>query len=176
MIKTIALKIKDMKDFLPSKSSLKLKQMNKETAKKISPTVFQRRSSSDISLVSCSLDSKSSCRCAINMNKKQSNCKYDEQEEEYILKLLFFAIQYKNVDLLTELCDKLQMYLNVLNEDGISPLHFAAIVGSPDCIKVLLEYGACRNMFDVRGQTPVYYAEMMENKATVDCLQKCSTN
>lgn len=179
MIKNIASKI--FEEVLPKTitTTRKQKVSKQRQAKKdstadkmFSSTVFLRRSSSDITTASCSLQPKSSCNCAVNMNKKDSKNKYEDKDEEYILNLLFFAIQYKNTDLIAELCESLRMNLNILNEDGISPLHFAAIVGAPDCIEILREYGACCNMLDVRGQKPIYYANMMESQETVLSLNK----
>lgn len=184
MIKNIASKI--FEEVLPKTLTStkkhnkvsKHKQAKKEstTEKMFSSTLFLRRSSSDITTVSCSQLPKSSCRCAINMSKKDSRNQYVEKDEEYILNLLFFAIQYKNTELVAELCENFRMNVNILNVDGISPLHFAAIVGSPECIDILREYGACCNLLDVRGQKPVYYATMMENSDTVLSLDKCMTN
>ena len=169
MIKTIASKIKE---FIP------VTVTKADAAKKMSSNIFVRRSSSDIAVrePSCQLQPKSSCRCTVNMESKESNYKYNDKDEEYILTSLFFAIQYKNSEMLRELCERVKIYLNILNQDGISPLHFAAIVGANDCIKVLYEFGACSNMLDVRGQTPIYYAEMMEKLDTVECLRNLSKN
>lgn len=170
MIKTIASKL--FQEVLPKTLTSSTKKCTTKVSK---TTKFVLRQSSPAkiptpSLTTCPLDVKSSCTCTCNANKKDSKLQYAKKDEEYILALMFFAIQYKNTEQLKELCESLRMNLNVLNEDGISPLHFAAIVCTPECVEILREYGACYNMLDERGQKPVYYANMMEDDATIKAL------
>lgn len=149
---------------------------HRQAKKESTTTVFLSRSSSDIRTVSCSQQPKSSCCCAESMSKKDSRKKYVKKDEETILDLLIFAIHFNDSELVARLCEKFRMNLNISNEDGISPLHFAAIVGSNECIEILREYGACSNLLDVRGQKPIYYATLMDNNDTVLSLKKSTTN
>ena len=54
--------------------------------------------------------------------------------------------------------------INSWNEDGITALHFACIVGSEQCVITLLENGACKFMEDIRGRSPLHYAKLMERE------------
>ena len=156
MIKVITSKI--LEEVLP-KTFKATKKMPKDLMKPIKSTVFLRRSSSDITPTSCLQESKagSGCTCAVNQSQKRCTIQYDDKDKEYIMNLMFFAIQYQNTELLLQICQQSQMNLNVLNVDGVGALHFAAIVGSTQCIDILKQHGACLNFKDIRGQTPMHY-------------------
>ena len=47
------------------------------------------------------------------------------------------------------------------NFDGERPLHYAAKYGHPEVAKVLLEYGAARNLRSRKGQTPLELCEQV---------------
>ena len=132
-------------------------------------SIFLRRSSADITPVTCSTGSKTCCCCGVNT--KSNNTNYSSEDIEYIISVLFYAVQYKNTELLKEILKRIDIDVNQLNEDGISVLHFAAIVGGEDCIKMLRQYGGCVNTLDVRGQTPIYYAQMMNNREAAQVLK-----
>ena len=86
------------------------------------------------------------------------------------LQLMFYAVQYNDTTLLKNILRQSSKDINTLNEDGISALHFAAMVGNHDCIRLLHDYGACLNLMDVRGQLPLHYALMMDKIDAARCL------
>jgi len=141
---------------------------------------FLRRSSADIVPVTCLNNAATSCKCGVKSDKKVkknskacvSGVEAGTTEDKYVMELMFFAIQYRNSELLNEVITRSKIDTNLLNEDGISASHFSAIVGSSDCITVLNKHGACVNLYDIRGQTPLYYAHMMENQDVYKCLQE----
>ena len=52
--------------------------------------------------------------------------------------MMFYAIQYKDINLLQKLIEtNPDIDINELNEDGIAVIHFAAMVGSTNCIATL---------------------------------------
>lgn len=149
--------------------------MKKKCKKTFPPSMFSRKSSADITPVTCLSNSATRCCCGTSMNNgansRRSSTSSTDESQEYLLSLTFFAIQYKNVQLLEEVLERSLLDVNQHNEDGITATHFAAIVGSTDCISVLQQYGCCVNVLDIRGQTPLYYAKMMENVDTVKKLK-----
>ena len=165
MIKNITTKI--LEEVLP-KILKSTKKMPRDQRRPIKTNVFLRRSSSEITPTSCLHETKSrtGCTCAVHQNQKNCTIYYDEQDKCYILKLIFFAIQYDNTDLLLQICAQSQMNLNVLNVDGVSALHFAVIVGSHKCMEILKQHGACLNFKDIRGQIPMHYYQ----------AESCTTN
>ncbi|XP_041354554.1 uncharacterized protein LOC121372324 [Gigantopelta aegis] len=48
-------------------------------------------------------------------------------------------------------------HIDFRNKQGLSPMHRAAIVGSMEAVKALLDLGASPNYKDARGLTPIYY-------------------
>ncbi|KAI0341655.1 L-asparaginase [Trametopsis cervina] len=59
---------------------------------------------------------------------------------------------------------------------GRSPLHVAALNGSMNCIKVLLENGALVHLRDGLGHTALYYAARQGHDSVVDLLVKTGAN
>jgi len=84
---------------------------------------------------------------------------------------IFYAILYKNIIVLEEMLESYDIDLNELNEDGIGAMHFASIVDSHESINVLIQYGACVNREDIRGQTPKHYARIMNHIETANLLE-----
>jgi ankyrin repeat protein len=46
---------------------------------------------------------------------------------------------------------------NTLDDIHRTPLHYAAIGNSVDCLKILLQAGACTEMRDIHGATPIFF-------------------
>jgi len=157
MIKNLTVKL--FEEVIPKTLKTSKKMKINKLPKELKSSVFLRRSSSDITPASCLQErkNKDKCSCAVYQNQKSCTIRYDEKDEEYILNLIFFAIQYKNTELLLQICEQSQINLNVLNKDGISALHFAAIVCSTECMEILKQHGACYNLRDIRGQIAMHY-------------------
>ncbi|KAK3334940.1 ankyrin repeat-containing domain protein [Neurospora tetraspora] len=60
--------------------------------------------------------------------------------------------------------------LNLVNDKGLSPLHFAAAHGNVDVAQVLLDNGAKVNQRAVAGDTPLYYALIMSPSGEITAL------
>lgn len=107
-------------------------------------------------------------------SEKHGKCFLDEEERSLnsMIFVIFSAIYYRDKTLLKELLCSHSIDVNNLNEDGISAMHFAAIVGSVQCMQVLLEHGAFLESVDLRGQTPMHYAFIMENTGAVEWLRE----
>lgn len=85
---------------------------------------------------------------------------------------LFYAVQQRDLDLLTRLLSQCNVDLNTLNEDGIAVIHFAAMCGFSPSFHLLAMKGACLNLCDARGQCAVGYATVMEQDDALDCLMR----
>ena len=95
------------------------------------------------------------------------------KEKSIQLGHMFDAILEKNsIELKYILLQNSWYDINSLNEDGITTLHFASIVGDEQCILTLLEYGACKYNEDIRGRTALHYAILMEHENCQDILQR----
>ena len=113
-------------------------------------------------------------KCSGSASEKRGKCFLDENERSLnsLIFVIFSAIYYRDKTLLKELLCSHSIDVNSLNEDGISAMHFAAIVESVQCMQVLLEYGAFLESVDLRGQTPMHYALIMENTGAVEWLRE----
>ena len=157
-----------------------LKKASSERHFSIPSSVFLRKSSADIPpMKTCPSNSSTPCSCNKKLNKRSKKNKQQQfeltllsKEQKYVLSLMFYAIQYKNSELLEEILSSTEMDTNLLNEDGISASHFAAIVGCTHSLRILRKYGSCLNIHDIRGQTPIYYARMMEKHEAVTALKQ----
>lgn len=64
-----------------------------------------------------------------------------------------------NLDAETEMILKQRPdIVNITNHPGKTPLHDGAERGRPDCVKILLKYGADISKLDRKGRSPLYYA------------------
>ena len=95
------------------------------------------------------------------------------KEKSIQLEHIFDAILEKNsMELKYVLLQNSWYDINSLNEDGITTLHIASIVGDEQCILTLLEYGACKYNADIRGKTALHYAKLMEHETCQYILQR----
>lgn len=86
-----------------------------------------------------------------------------DQKTLHPYQVLFEAIQYKDTTLLDNVFDSYpNLDINTFNEDGIAAIHFAAMVGSTQCISLMVENGADINLRDIRGNPPIHYAISMK--------------
>ena len=83
---------------------------------------------------------------------------------------IFFAIHSNNPELLDNILRASNIDVNELNEDGVSALHFASIVGCIRCLKILVQFGGCLKNEDIRGRAPLDYAASMDRKEIVDYI------
>ena len=111
------------------------------------------------------------CHCELfsflqNYQKERLSQKVRTISEMCIqLQLIFDAIvERDNAQLKRRLLDNSWYDVNSWNEDGITALHFACIIGDEQCVITLLENGACKLTEDIRGRTPLYYAKLMEHE------------
>jgi len=68
----------------------------------------------------------------------------------------------------------LHLYINAQNEDGKTPLHFAAEQGHTLCVEILLKYGGDVLLPNYIGQLPLHIAILNGHSQCVDLLIKSS--
>ena len=77
---------------------------------------------------------------------------------------LIKAIECNNINKIKEYLEKDSSNINILNEEGLSPLHIAIINGNLEVIKLLLKYGADPNIKSLnKNQTPLHLAYIFKN-------------
>ena len=77
---------------------------------------------------------------------------------------LIKAIECNNINKIKEYLEKNSSNINILNEEGLSPLHIAIINGNLEVIKLLLKYGADPNKKSLnKKQTPLHLAYIFKN-------------
>lgn len=54
--------------------------------------------------------------------------------------------------------------------DGMSPLHYAAMLGKDGFVSYLVDYGAVINLHDSNGRTPLHYAAQQDNIVVMHIL------
>ena len=62
-------------------------------------------------------------------------------------------------------------YVDVVNGEGSSPLHWAARKDHAAVVSLLLELGATRDLANERGQTPMGYAKFLNMHAVIALLE-----
>ena len=104
-----------------------------------------------------------------NSTKKNPLKKYCHYTSSYIRKpahynILINAIENNNLKKVKELLNKDVSNINLLNKNGISPLHIAVINGNLEIINFMLEKGANPNITSLnKKQTPLHYAYIFKN-------------
>lgn len=63
-------------------------------------------------------------------------------------------------------------YINITNEDGITPLHVASMYGRLLTIKILIENGADPFVADNEGMTPLDYSSKENHKSCIEYYNK----
>ncbi|KAF5207941.1 Potassium channel akt1 [Thalictrum thalictroides] len=82
---------------------------------------------------------------------------------------LCFAVRKGDDRLLHELL-KRDLYPNEVDENGQTPLHIAASIGSENCVSLLLDYGADPNSKDSEGKVPLWEAIVGGHKSVIKLL------
>mmetsp|Transcript_17250 Transcript_17250/g.15564 ORF Transcript_17250/g.15564 Transcript_17250/m.15564 type:complete len:162 (+) Transcript_17250:472-957(+) len=96
----------------------------------------------------------------------------NENENWSELELIFnLVVQNNEIELETYLKNYSNM-VNIKNDEGLSPLHFAADRGFINIVSILLAYNANINSLDNSNQTPLMYAAYCENEDVFMCLIK----
>ena len=104
-----------------------------------------------------------------NSNKKNPLKKYCHYTSSYIRKpahynILINAIENNDIKKVKELLNKEVSNINLLNKNGITPLHIAVINGNLEIINFMLEKGANPNIKSFnKKQTPLHYAYIFKN-------------
>ena len=79
------------------------------------------------------------------------------------------AVQYNQVQVLGYLLENNIQLLNATNDIGVTPLHWSAVWGSIDCLKLLLEKGAHINSRQSNGQTALHCAVL---HSQIECISE----
>ena len=72
--------------------------------------------------------------------------------------LICYAVIYRDNALLQKLIGTYPLGVNELSEEGVSPLHLAALDGNIEIMKILLDFKAKINILDIHGRTVLDYA------------------
>lgn len=72
--------------------------------------------------------------------------------------LISYAVVNRDCNLLKKLVQRYPLAVNELSDEGLSPLHLAAIDGNMEIMKILLDFNARVNMLDLRGKLVLEYA------------------
>ncbi|MCJ1386361.1 hypothetical protein MMC17_009487 [Xylographa soralifera] len=84
--------------------------------------------------------------------------------------LWFEAAKYDYVDVLARLLSSETQDINMLNEDGFSALHLAAMRSSIEVVRRLVGHGADINKTSNTGSTPLFEALATADKNLISCL------
>lgn len=84
--------------------------------------------------------------------------------------LLCYSVRAGHEQLLASLLEHRASPNEAASEDGLRPLHWAAIYNNSKAITKLVESGANVNTRDKRGRIPLYYAAWGNNKAAVEAF------
>ncbi|MCJ1401940.1 hypothetical protein MMC11_005157 [Xylographa trunciseda] len=84
--------------------------------------------------------------------------------------LWFEAAKYDYVDVVARLLSSEAQDVNILNSDGFSALHLAAMRSSMEVVRRLVEHGADINKASNTGSTPLLEALAIADKNLISCL------
>ena len=86
---------------------------------------------------------------------------------------LFIAVEYNDIQRVSELLKQDNSKINELNEEGLSLLHIAVIKANLKMINLLLSYGADPNILsNKKNQTPLHIAYLNQNSLTEEIIQE----
>ncbi len=86
------------------------------------------------------------------------------EDETYGTTPLFLSIQRANLQVFTALIDTGLIDVNIKGKFGLSPLHWAVIMGLPEMVVALLEAGANPNAETDAGKTPFDYINISKHQ------------
>jgi ankyrin repeat protein len=92
------------------------------------------------------------------------------KNERFGWTLLHLAAYKGHDDIATMLVDREHRLVDELNLTGNSPLHFAALNGRRQCVRLLLEQGADVNLADDDGDTPLHMAAVNGHVSVIEAL------
>ena len=90
---------------------------------------------------------------------------------------LFSAVEYNDLEKVTELLKQDKSKINDLNEEGLSLLHIAVIKANIKMINLLLKFGADSNILsEKKKQTPLHLAYLNQNSMTEEIIKELIKN
>ena len=90
---------------------------------------------------------------------------------------LFSAVEYNDLEKVSELLSQDNSKINELNDEGLSLLHIAVIKANIKMINILLKYGADSNILtDKKKQTPLHLAYLNQNSMTEEIIKELLKN
>ena len=106
---------------------------------------------------------------------------YIENDKAKIIYYLIQTVQIVPEDIWCEICWNnawkcLQVSIdqginvNIQDDDGWTPLHYAHAYNSVDCVKILLDSGAKKDIQDNNGETPLHHGCLFNNAECVKLL------
>lgn len=98
------------------------------------------------------------------------NKQYDDSQSWSSSEALFQAVVDKDIEALKSQTADKSTNINCKNEEGMTPLHFAADRGFPEGVQHLISIGADVNLLDNSNQTPLMYAVICDHKDVVSML------
>ena len=90
---------------------------------------------------------------------------------------LFSAVEYNDLEKVSELLKQDKSKINDLNEEGLSLLHIAVIKANIKMINLLLKFGADSNILsEKKKQTPLHLAYLNQNSMTEEIIKELIKN
>jgi hypothetical protein len=91
----------------------------------------------------------------------------DQQREETLITALHSAVFGSSAKSIEYLVKTHKATIDLPEQNGLTPLHLAAGMGKLDCIRILVELGACLDLEDYYGHTPIQLFEMFLKRTEV---------
>lgn len=100
-------------------------------------------------------------------------CGADPSIIDSLLKIppLFYAVMYRHLDCVYALTERKE-YARIIDLDGTTALHVAALTGYTDAVRLLIQRGAVVNAQNGEHKTPLFYAVISNHKDCVAVLLK----